>query len=390
MSRANAKIQDLTPSVACSWFGRRSRSLPDAAGRWDGARPAAARRPHPGGGSTPSILAGARPSEPVSGTRPCCSEARAPRSWSHLASDPERVLELAVDYMALGLWDDAHALLARRYPASGVVAEPGTVLPQEYPLVAYYRGGYCAEKDMGRSGRDDFALASRQSTRYVFPNRPESLVVLRRVVEIAPEDATAHFLLGSLYLSGGRTDDALAESAKARAPRSAAPRAPRNIGFTLFYTSGCPKTPARLRGGDECGSDEVELYQGADQALTSPAGSRGPDRRLAAPAAPLPSTLVYKLALALARPAASPRRRRSSPGASSPRGVADDVRQVYLEVKLDRRWHSPARVAMRKRRHWRRARTARARVRLHEGRHRGLRRCAALPVLPGRAAGTPG
>ncbi len=83
--------------------------------------------------------------------------------WAHLASDPERVLELAVDYMALGLWDDAHALLARRYPSQGIVAEPGTVLPQDYPLVAYYRG-YCAEQ-MGRSGRADFAIASRQSTR---------------------------------------------------------------------------------------------------------------------------------------------------------------------------------------------------------------------------------
>ena len=48
----------------------------------------------------------------------------------------------------------------------------------------YYRG-YCAEK-AGRSGREDFALASRQSTRYVFPNRPESLVVLRRAVEVEP------------------------------------------------------------------------------------------------------------------------------------------------------------------------------------------------------------
>jgi tetratricopeptide (TPR) repeat protein len=86
-----------------------------------------------------------------------------PSLWTHLAADPERVLEVAVDYMALGLWADAHALLARAYPADGVVAEPGMVLPQDYPLVAYYRG-FCAEK-MGRPALADFALASRQSTR---------------------------------------------------------------------------------------------------------------------------------------------------------------------------------------------------------------------------------
>ncbi|HEX9186368.1 MAG TPA: DUF5107 domain-containing protein, partial [Vicinamibacteria bacterium] len=131
-----------------------------------------------------------------------------PGLWTHLAADPERVLEIAVDYMALGLWEDAHALLDRPYPARGVVAEPGTALPQDYPLVAYYRG-YCAER-RGRSGRKDFALASRQSTRYVFPNRPESAIVLRRALEANPADATAHFLLGSLHLSGGEIDAALA------------------------------------------------------------------------------------------------------------------------------------------------------------------------------------
>jgi tetratricopeptide (TPR) repeat protein len=102
--------------------------------------------------------------------------------WAHLAADPERVLELVVDYMSLGLWDEAHALLVRRYPSDGVVSEPGIVRPQDYPLVAYYRG-YCAEK-RGRSGVEDYALASRQSTRFVFPNRPESFVVLRRALEV--------------------------------------------------------------------------------------------------------------------------------------------------------------------------------------------------------------
>src|SRR5207249_3788579 len=36
--------------------------------------------------------------------------------WTHLGGDPERVLDLAIDYMALGAWDDALDLLDRRYP----------------------------------------------------------------------------------------------------------------------------------------------------------------------------------------------------------------------------------------------------------------------------------
>jgi tetratricopeptide (TPR) repeat protein len=256
--------------------------------------------------------------------------------WAHLASDPERVLELVVDYMALGLWDEAHALLARRYPSAGAVAEPGMVLPQDYPLVAYYRG-YCAGR-MGRSGRADFDLASRQSTRYVFPNRAESVVVLRSALEANPKDATAHFLLGSLYLSGGMSDEALAEWEKARALDPRIPVLHRNIGFTLLYARGAAADALRaFEEGMTADPTNVELYQGADQCLTLL--GRGPDERIAAlrryPDAALPSTLIYKLALALADAGRFAEAEALFPGRFFPREeFGTNVRQVYLEVKL--------------------------------------------------------
>ena len=256
--------------------------------------------------------------------------------WTHLAGDPERVLELAVDYMALGLWEDAHALLARRYPSTGVVAEPGIALPQDYPLVAYYRG-YCAEK-LGRAGREDFALASRQSTRYVFPNRPESLLVLRRAVEVNPEDGTAHFLLGSLLLSGGRTDDALGEWEKARSLEPKLPVLHRNLGFTHLYARGAAADALRVfEGGMAADPTNVELYQGADQALSLL--GRVPEERIAAlrryPETPLPTTLVFKRALALAEAGQFAEAEALFPGRFFPREeFGTNARQVYLEVKL--------------------------------------------------------
>ena len=258
--------------------------------------------------------------------------------WTHLAADPERVLELAVDYMALGLWEDAHALLARRYPAAGVVSEPGMALPQDYPLVAYYRG-YCAEK-AGRSGREDFALASRQPTRYVFPNRPESLVVLRRAVETNPQDATAHFLLGSLLLSGGQSDAAIGEWEKARALDPKLPVLHRNIGFTLLYARGAAEDALRVFDeGKAADPTNVELYQGADQALSLL--GRGAEERIASlrryPETPLPSTLVFKLALALAEAGRFAEAEALFPGRFFPREeFGTNVRQVYLEVELRR------------------------------------------------------
>ena len=238
--------------------------------------------------------------------------------------------------MALGLWDDAHALLARRYPSQDVFAEPGAVLPQEYPLVAYYRG-YCAMK-AGRSGREDFALASRQSTRYVFPNRLESVAVLRRALEVEPKDATAHFLLGSLHLSGGNTSDALAEWQAARALDPKLPVLHRNIGFTILYAGGQPEEALRVfEEGMTADATNVELYQGADQALSLL--GRGPDERIAAlrryPGQTLPSTLVYKLALALAEAGRFDEAKQLFPGRFFPREeFGTNVRQVYLELLL--------------------------------------------------------
>jgi tetratricopeptide (TPR) repeat protein len=256
--------------------------------------------------------------------------------WPHLASDPERVLELAVDYMALGLWDDAHALLARRYPSEGVFAEPGAALPQDYPLVAYYRG-YCAEK-AGRSGREDYAAASRQSTRYVFPNRPESVIVLRRAIDVEPKDATAHFLLGSLHLSGGNTKGALVEWEQARALDPRIPVLHRNIGFTILYASEAAEQALRVfEEGMTADPTNVELYHGADQALSLL--GRGPEERIAAlrryPGKELPSTLVYKLALALAEAGRFEEAKGLFPGRFFPREeFGTNVRQVYLELQL--------------------------------------------------------
>jgi len=125
-----------------------------------------------------------------------------PALWEHLGADPDRVLDLASEYIAAGLYADAVDLLDRRYPvSSGLLIEPGAVPPQEHPEVAYYRG-YAREKQ-GGSPAADYAAASKLKARFVFPSRARSLDVLRSALAANPKDATAHFLLGSLYRKRG-------------------------------------------------------------------------------------------------------------------------------------------------------------------------------------------
>ncbi len=83
----------------------------------------------------------------------------------------------------------------------------------------------------------------------------------------------------------------------------------------------------------------VELYQGADQALSLL--GRGAEERIASlrryPESPLPSTLVFKLALALAEAGRFAEAEALFPGRFFPREeFGTNVRQVYLEVELRR------------------------------------------------------
>lgn len=130
--------------------------------------------------------------------------------WTHLAADPEWVLDVADEYLDAGLYRDALALLDRKYPAVGELqTEPGAVLPQDYPLVAYYRG--YARLRLGQSPAEDFRAAAAQSTVYVHPYRASSYPVLRAAVEQNPADGTAHYLLGCLLFNSRATGQALAE-----------------------------------------------------------------------------------------------------------------------------------------------------------------------------------
>jgi tetratricopeptide (TPR) repeat protein len=257
--------------------------------------------------------------------------------WTHLAGDPERILEIAVDYMRLGLYADAVDVLGRSYPATGVVAEVGMPSPQSYPLIAYYRG-YC-RKAMGLDGKADFRLASEMSTTYVFPNRADSLTVLGAAIAENPDDATAHFLLGSLLLSGGMTTGAMDEWQTTRRLNPQRPVLHRNMAYTVLQSGGPVERAIELfREGTKVDARNIGLYVGLDQALTQagrPASERAdallsfPDQRA------LPAALVYKLATALAEAGRFDEAEQQFYGRFFPRkegGV--NVRGVYVSVRL--------------------------------------------------------
>ncbi|HKU28720.1 MAG TPA: DUF5107 domain-containing protein, partial [Candidatus Sulfotelmatobacter sp.] len=220
----------------------------------------------------------------------------------HLADDAERVLNVAAEYMRLGLYAQALDVLSRSYPASVPdQSEPGQLPPNRHPLVAYYRG-YCREK-LGQPGADEFKTAAKLSASYVFPSRAEDLQVLSAALKSSPEDASAHYLLGTLYFSKGIADRALNEWEQARKMNPRIPVLHASLGRALLYVKRNPEQALNVfEEGLQADPGNVDLYTGMDQALSIL--QRPPQERVAAlehyPDQPhMPTALVYELILNL-------------------------------------------------------------------------------------------
>ena len=258
--------------------------------------------------------------------------------WAHLAADPERILEIAIQYMHFGLYNEALEILVRDYPSGvSVVSEPGMPLPQQYPLIAYYRG-YCREL-LHQDGAADFRAASRMPTKYVFPNRPESFDVLKAALAANPKDANAHALLGDLYMSGGMQDAAMTEWEAARNLNPAIPALLRNMGYTVLHASGSPERAAELFvEGTKADPENAENYLGLEKALR--VAGRSPAEQAAAlqkyPGKAPPAQLVFQLArdLAAAGRFDEAQRELATRFVSREEGGAS-LLEVYVAIKLE-------------------------------------------------------
>jgi tetratricopeptide (TPR) repeat protein len=253
--------------------------------------------------------------------------------WSHLGADPERVLNLVDNYLQLGAFDDALKLLDRRYPpAPPNETEPGAVLPQEHPLVAYYRG-YCRLK-LGQDASADFKLAGTLPLLYVFPNRASSYPVLRAALAQNDADAAAHALLGNLYFNSLETDRAITEWRKAIALKRDLPAIHRNLERALLEVKKDPVAalPVLEEGlrVDRGNREIADALRRVSEKVAAAAGSPN----TAALAANGPALADHALIRSVTDPngAAGLFTAANFPKDKQP----DSVRRAYIEVQLQR------------------------------------------------------
>ena len=221
--------------------------------------------------------------------------------WTHLSADPNRLLTLVDHYLALGAFDDAWVLLDRLYPeVSPPSAEPGVRSPSANPLIAYYRA--FVARQLGRSDADAYPRASALATTYVFPNRASSYVVLDAALSANPDDGTARYLRGCLYLSSGLVSSAIADWERVKSVAPNLPTLHRNLGMTLLHEGRLDEAIAVLKEGIVHDTRNVEVYAALDQAygaLNTPVAERVAALEQYPDSAAMPPVLVYKLAQAL-------------------------------------------------------------------------------------------
>jgi tetratricopeptide (TPR) repeat protein len=256
----------------------------------------------------------------------------------HLAADPYRVLGIASEYARLGLYQRALEVLSRKYGAvASDQSEPGAVLPQNNPLVVYFRG-YCREK-LGTSGAGDDMEASRLSTLYVFSNTAEDFASLTAAVRNNENDATAHFLLGEWYFSRGESEPALKEWEHARTLNLSLPVLDASLGLALLYVKGNFDEALQIfEEGIKTDLLNITNYSGAVVAsslLGQPPAERVKILERYPNLGTMPTALVYELALSRAEDG-------DYDGATQlfqsrffgREEGGTNVRQVWVEVKL--------------------------------------------------------
>jgi len=222
---------------------------------------------------------------------------------SHLGADPYRVLRVASQYMGLGLYQHALAVLERSYPqVSSDQSEPGSTLPQKNPLVQYY-AAYCKTK-LDQDAVQTLQAARQLSTSLVFPSTPIDRTVLEAAIAANNSDATARYLLGTLYFSKGLYDQGIEQWVETKRLAPKLPVLDANLGKAWLHIKDDPnRALAAFQQGVESDPANADVYIGLDSTMSF-TGVSAKERAAelgrfpsASISSPMPANLVYQLAL---------------------------------------------------------------------------------------------
>lgn len=144
-----------------------------------------------------------------------------------MRDDSNNYHEIALDYMAAGMYADAAGLL-------DIAINRGAVTPMTY----YYKGMALLQADKESEAMNAFRQAASMSPGLCFPNRPEDVIVLTKAAALNLDDANALLYLGNLYYDKRQYDPAIGYWEKSAELCPGQPMVWRNLALAYFNKRG--------------------------------------------------------------------------------------------------------------------------------------------------------
>jgi tetratricopeptide (TPR) repeat protein len=141
--------------------------------------------------------------------------------------EAQRYLDLACDYAAAGLWDEASDVLER-------LVDRKRAGQPVYPMVLYALGYYAHQKGAEEVARTYFRQAAQMPPDYCFPARLDEMLILQHVRTVAPDDGLAAYYLGNLQYDKKNYVEAIQNWEKAAHLRPAFSIPWRNLGVAYY------------------------------------------------------------------------------------------------------------------------------------------------------------
>jgi tetratricopeptide (TPR) repeat protein len=178
--------------------------------------------------------------------------------WRLLAREPDSVLELAFDYLAIGRDQEARGIL-----------EEAINRTARYPMLHYTLGYLYESKGDAARAREQFALGSKGDSAFVFPHRVEEIDVLQTALKANPRDGRAAYYLGNVLASKNRDEEALAAWTSAATLDPENTIAHRNLGRALWVVAGKKEEAAKqYQQAIASAPNEYRLYIEFDRLLS--------------------------------------------------------------------------------------------------------------------------
>jgi tetratricopeptide (TPR) repeat protein len=184
-----------------------------------------------------------------------------------LSREPDAVLEIAFDYVAIGRRREAIDVLdeAIKNGPSGILAVDKSRI---HPMLSYTLGYLYQKNGEPERARNQFSLGMKGDPAFVFPHRVEEIDVLMAAVAANKNDGRAVYYLGNVLASKNRDNDALIAWREAVRLDPANTVAQRNYARALWFVAQSrDEAAAQYQRAINVSATDFRLYVEFDKLL---------------------------------------------------------------------------------------------------------------------------